>query len=57
MRVLECNFCGETLSAANDEELKQCAVRHVESRHSGQELDEETAQQWVSEQAYSASDS
>jgi predicted small metal-binding protein len=57
MRVLECNFCGETLSAANDDELRACVIRHVESKHSGEEFDDEAASEMVSSQAYDASDS
>jgi hypothetical protein len=57
MRVLECNLCGETLSAANDEELRACVIRHVESRHPDAEFDDESASRWVSDQAYAATDS
>lgn len=57
MRVLECRFCGETLAAANDDELRACVVRHVESKHSGEEFDEEAASELVSNCAYSATDS
>jgi predicted small metal-binding protein len=57
MRVLECKFCGETLSAANDDELRACLVRHVESKHSDEEFDEEAASETVSGNAYSATDS
>jgi predicted small metal-binding protein len=58
MQVLECAFCGETLSAANDDELRACVVRHVEAKHPDQdEFDEETASEMVSEKAYSATDS
>ncbi|MFL5896669.1 MAG: hypothetical protein ACJ76Z_16340 [Thermoleophilaceae bacterium] len=57
MRVLECNFCGETLAAANDEELRACLVRHMASEHSGRELDDDAVAELVQTQAYSASDS
>jgi len=57
MRVIECNFCGETLSAANDDELRACVARHMGSEHPGEEFDDETAGELVEEQAYSASDS
>lgn len=57
MRVLECNFCGETLAGANDEELRACLVRHVESKHSDEEFSDDAASEMVSDGAYSASDS
>ena len=57
MRVIECNFCGETLSAANDGELRACVARHMQSEHSGEELDDEAITELVEEQAYKASDS
>jgi hypothetical protein len=33
MRVIECDICGELISAANDEELRAAARRHYEARH------------------------
>ena len=53
MRVIECNFCGETLSAANDDELVKTARRHMDERHPDEQPDD--AQ--VRAQAYDASDS
>ena len=41
MRVIECNFCGETLSAANDAELRACVLRHMESEHGDEEFGNE----------------
>jgi hypothetical protein len=57
MPVIECNECGETLKAANDEELAQCLTRHMESEHSDVEWDDEQATDLVSRQGYEASDS
>ena len=57
MRVIECNFCGETLSAANDAELRACVLRHMESEHGDEEFGDEQADELVEQQAYSASDS
>jgi hypothetical protein len=51
--VIECNFCGQALSAANDDELVDVARRHMEERHPGEPYD--AAQ--VREQAYDATDS
>ena len=56
MRVIECNECGETISAANDEELARHLARHLASEHD-EEPDEEEVSDLVHEQAYDASDS
>jgi hypothetical protein len=53
LRVIECSFCGETLSAANDDELVKAAQKHVGERHPQESLDDSQ----VREQAYDASDS
>jgi predicted small metal-binding protein len=56
MRVVECNICGETLSAESDEELKGRLGEHLGSAHdrgaSPEELDE-----LVASEAYEAMDS
>jgi predicted small metal-binding protein len=56
MRVLECNICGETINAENDEELKARLRDHLGSEHdeapSAEELDE-----LVEGEAYEAMDS
>jgi hypothetical protein len=57
MRVLECNYCGETLSAANDEELGACVVQHMMSEHPDVEFDDAGAAEIVDAQAYAATDS
>ena len=56
MRVIECNVCGETISAADDEELVERLGEHLrlEHDHSG---DEEDVQSLVEEDAYEAMDS
>jgi predicted small metal-binding protein len=56
MRVIECNECGETISAANDEELAPHLASHLRSEH-GQEPDPEEIADLVHEQAYDAMDS
>ena len=33
MRVIECNECGETISAANDKELGAHLAEHLQSEH------------------------
>ena len=56
MRVIECNECGETISAANDEELARHLAGHLASEH-GQEPDADEVADLVHEQAYDAMDS
>lgn len=56
MRVLECNECGETLSAADDSELATCFVAHMRDEHD-ESLGEEEAGELIGAQAYDASDS
>lgn len=57
MQVIECKFCGETLAATNDDELRACLIRHVESKHSDKDFDDEAAAELVSNRAYAATDS
>ena len=57
MRVLECNICGETLAAANDEELLRRLHAHAEQEHAESGFDEAEARRTVESEAYSASDS
>ena len=56
MRVIECNECGETISAANDEELAARLAAHLRSEHD-EEPDEDELTDLVHEQAYDATDS
>jgi predicted small metal-binding protein len=56
MRVIECNECGETLQAANDEELVRMLGHHLESAHE-MEVDEEELTELVEAEAYEATDS
>ena len=56
MRVIECNECGETISAANDEELTARLAEHLRSEHD-QQPDQEEIEDLVHEQAYDAMDS
>jgi predicted small metal-binding protein len=57
MRVLECNVCGETLSAADDDELLRRLHGHFESEHPSAGYDEAQARETISREAYDASDS
>ena len=56
MRVIECNECGETVSAANDEELARNLAQHLREEHDA-EPDEEEISDLVHEEAYDATDS
>ena len=56
MRVVECDICGETISAASDSELVGRVTDHLESEHD-QEPDTEAVQAMVEEEAYEAMDS
>jgi predicted small metal-binding protein len=56
MRVIECNECGETLGAANDEELVRVVGAHMESEHDT-EIDAEELTELVEGEAYEAMDS
>ncbi|MEA2271533.1 MAG: hypothetical protein QOI98_241 [Solirubrobacteraceae bacterium] len=57
MRVIECNLCGELVSAATDDELATGLIRHHGERHEGSGLDDAEASQLVADEAYEASDS
>ena len=56
MRVIECNECGDAVSAANDEELVRHLTEHLKSEHDA-EPDVEEVADLVHEEAYDASDS
>jgi predicted small metal-binding protein len=56
MRVIECNECGETVSAANDQELASRLAEHLRSEHE-LEPDEEEIGDLVHDEAYDATDS
>ena len=57
MRVIDCNECGATVKAANDEELAREFDKHMKSEHSDTEWDSDEAGEIVSDQAYDATDS
>jgi predicted small metal-binding protein len=56
MRVVECNICGEAISAASDEELVGRVHDHVRSEHDEDPARDEI-EAMVSEEAYEAMDS
>jgi hypothetical protein len=53
-RVIECNVCGEPLSAATDDELLGQVEKHYESEHDP--LDDEQAREMIAREAYDAGD-
>ncbi len=55
MRVIDCDECGETLTAENDAALATMLTDHMHDRHD-EELEEEQADAVVAEQAYDATD-
>ena len=57
MRVIECNFCGEVLSAANDADLSGVVRRHMDEHHPDADVDEGQIREMVARDAYSATDS
>jgi predicted small metal-binding protein len=57
MRTVECNICGEPLTAATDEELLQRMRDHFAAEHPESEWDEEAASDTIAAEAYDASDS
>ena len=56
MRVIECNECGEAVSAANDAELARNLAAHLREEHDIEPDDEEIAD-LVHDEAYDATDS
>ena len=56
MLVIECDECGETLQAAEQEELVRILGRHLAGEH-GIEHDEEELTEIVEAEAYEAMDS
>ena len=56
MRVVECDICGETISAESDEELKGRLGEHLGTVHDRGASPEEL-ERLVSAEAYSATDS
>ena len=56
MLVIECNECGETLQAAENEELARILSAHLKEEHD-LEVDEEEVTELVESEAYEAMDS
>jgi hypothetical protein len=56
VQVFDCD-CGETLSAANNDDLARELKRHFEEDHPDQELSDDQARERVEGKAYAAMDS
>lgn len=57
MRVIECNVCGETIAAADDDELLRRLREHTEAEHPSASMDEAQAREMIASEGYEASDS
>jgi predicted small metal-binding protein len=57
MRVVECNVCGQLVSAADDEELVGALRRHLDEAHAGVDMDDDRIRGVVEECGYDATDS
>ena len=56
MRTIECDECGEPITAATDEELARNLAAHHKAEH-GAEPDEEEVAELIASEAYDAMDS
>ena len=56
MRTIECNECGEPVTAADDDELARNLAAHLKSEHDA-EVDEDEVAETVAAEAYDAMDS
>jgi predicted small metal-binding protein len=57
MRIVECDSCGEVVSAAADDELARRLREHAEQIHPEAVPAEEAARRTVADRAYEATDS
>jgi len=56
MKVIDCD-CGQTLQAANDEDLFRETRAHVDQEHPDMEMSDDQVRELVASRAYEASDS
>ena len=56
MRVIDCDRCGETMTAANDSELARRVSAHFDAEH-GEQLSDEEVDELLADEAYDAMDS
>jgi hypothetical protein len=55
--VIECNFCGEAIAGADDDDLVRNLQRHLEAIHTDAGFSEDQIRARVADGAYDASDS
>lgn len=56
MRVIDCE-CGETLQAANEDDLVKATRQHVDEAHPDLEMSDDQVRELVADKAYEATDS
>jgi hypothetical protein len=56
MRVIDCD-CGQTLQAANDDDLVKQARAHVDEQHPDLAMSDDQVRELVATKAYEATDS
>jgi predicted small metal-binding protein len=57
LQVIECNFCGETVSGANDDDLARNLSRHLEEQHADAGVTEDQVRGMIERESYQATDS
>jgi hypothetical protein len=57
LQVIECNFCGETISGANDDDLVGNLSRHMSEQHADAGVTDEQVRGMVERGSYHATDS
>jgi hypothetical protein len=55
-RTIECNLCGEPLSAANNDELVAQIQEHYAKEHRDNAIEEAQTRELVAREAYDAGD-
>jgi predicted small metal-binding protein len=55
-RTIECNYCGEPLSAANNDELVAQIQEHYAQEHKEDAIEESQARELIAREAYDAGD-
>jgi predicted small metal-binding protein len=55
VRVIDCD-CGKTVNAANDDDLFDAVLGHLEEDHPEMDLDDNEVRELIGERAYEASD-
>jgi predicted small metal-binding protein len=56
MRVVECNICGELVSASDDGELVAVVRHHMDAQHGDLDVGDDRVRELVEQGAYDATD-